>query len=71
MNFDSGVKSYIVGKAEVINYFPVNERGEADISCRQCRFFRISSRSCALNNEVVAYPEKYVGAACPLKNETI
>lgn len=65
-NFDSGVASYVHTQAVVEVSFPVDFRGVADISCNQCPFLRRQSRSCALNNAVVAYPEKYVGNECPL-----
>lgn len=65
--FDSGVKEYVTGMATVVNFFPVNWKGDADISCKQCRFFRTTSRSCALNDEVCEYPDKFVGSKCPLE----
>ena len=64
--FDSGVKGYVTGKATVYVHFPISWKGERDISCKQCKFFRVTSRSCALNDAVCAYPEKYVGDECPL-----
>jgi hypothetical protein len=66
-DFDSGVTNYIHGQAIVDVYFPVDAKGNADVCCRQCYYFRTSSNSCALNGEVCAYPNKYVGANCPLK----
>jgi hypothetical protein len=42
-------------------------RGNPDICCRQCYYFRTSSSSCALNGEICQYPNKYVGASCPLE----
>lgn len=65
-NFDSGVESYIHTQAKVEVFFPVDRRGNADISCNQCFYFRRSYRTCGLNGEVCQYPEKYVGASCPL-----
>lgn len=67
--FDSGVKTYVTGTAIVVNHFPVSWKGEADISCKQCRFFRTTSRTCALNDEVCEYPDKFVGSMCPLKRD--
>ena len=67
--FESGVSSYIVGSATVRVFFPVDRKGVPDICCRQCRFFRQQSRSCALNGEISAYPEHYVGQSCPLEME--
>ena len=66
-NFESGVASYIHAQATVDVYFPVDHRGNADISCEQCYYYRRQSRSCALNGEIVQYPTKYVGSCCPLK----
>ncbi|MGN1100911.1 MAG: hypothetical protein ACI4RG_01880 [Huintestinicola sp.] len=68
-NFDSGVKGYIIGKATVQNAFPVDFRGVADVSCRQCRFYRMSSRKCGLNEDLIPYPDKYIGPECPLEFE--
>ena len=68
--FESGVSSYIKGTATVSVYFPVDRKGAADCSCRQCRFFRQQSRTCALTGEISAYPDHYVGQNCPLTIET-
>ena len=38
--FDSGVSSYVRAKAAVTVNFPVDMRGNADINCTQCFFFR-------------------------------
>lgn len=64
--FSSGVSSYIKAQATVTVFFPVDAKGNADISCSQCYFFRESSKRCGLNWEVCAYPNKYVGDRCPL-----
>lgn len=66
-NFESGVASYIHAQAVVDVFFPVDDKGRADISCSQCYFFKEYSKRCGLNNEVCAYPGKYVGASCPLR----
>ena len=42
-------------------------KGNADISCNQCYFFRRNYNTCGLNGEVCQYPMKYVGGSCPLK----
>lgn len=67
--FDSGVASYIVGTAQVEVAFPVDFRGNPDVRCSQCRYYSITSKRCKLNDEVVHYPEKYIGANCPLNFE--
>lgn len=69
MNFDSGVDRYICGKAEVKVYFPVDRKGNADISCAQCFFYREASRRCSLTWQISEYPTKYVGGHCPLEME--
>ena len=65
--FESGVKSYIKGRALVEVNFPVDLRGNADISCSQCFFFREASKRCGLTGLVSQYPGKYVGDSCPLE----
>lgn len=68
-NFDSGVKGYIKTFATVRVNFPVDYAGRTDISCYQCQFFSRSSCVCQLTKSVVNYPQKYVGADCPLEPE--
>lgn len=65
-NFESGVASYVHARATVDIWFPVDAKGNADISCNQCYYYRRQSRSCALNGEICQYPEKWVGSHCPL-----
>ena len=65
-NFESGVASYVHAQATVDIWFPVDAKGNADISCNQCYYYRRQSRSCALNGEICQYPEKWVGSHCPL-----
>lgn len=67
MTFDSGVSRYITGTATVVARFPVDYRGNADICCDQCRFYR--SRRCGLTDEVSNYPTRYRGDNCPLELE--
>ena len=66
-DFESGVASYIHGQATVDVFFPVDNRGNADICCYQCYYFRRNSQTCGLNGEICQYPSKYVGSNCPLK----
>lgn len=66
-SFESGVASYITGRAVIEVHFPVDFKGNADISCRQCPYFRASYSTCGLNGQVVAYPTKFVGDGCPLE----
>lgn len=65
--FDSGVTDYVYAQVTVNVAFPVDGKGKADVSCRQCPFYRVNSHSCALNNEICEYPDKYVGSHCPLE----
>lgn len=65
-NFDNGVSGYIVGTCSVQVHFPVDSRGKADVCCEQCPYYGRNSRTCQLNKRIVNYPEKYIGAACPL-----
>lgn len=66
-NFESGVASYVKGRATVVVGFPVDFRGNAEIACKHCPFYIRGTQRCALNQEVVNYPDKYVGAECPLE----
>ena len=66
MSFESGVKSYIRATATVEMLFPVDYKGNADISCRQCWYFDRREQECGLNREKCSYPDKFVGAMCPL-----
>ena len=65
-SFESGVASYIKAYAVVEVYFPVDYKGNADISCKQCPYLSSGGRICQLNKKIVAYPEKNVGQECPL-----
>ena len=65
-NFESGVASYIKSYAVVEVYFPVDDKGRADISCKQCPYLSVTSRICQLNKKPIAYPDKFVGQYCPL-----
>lgn len=65
-DFSSGVKRYIKARAVVEVGFPVDWKDNPDISCKQCPFYIRATQRCALNQEIVNYPERYIGAACPL-----
>lgn len=65
-NFDSGVSSYIKGSCIIEVNFPVDHKGNADVSCNQCPYYGRTSKTCQLNKSVVNYPEKYIGVNCPL-----
>lgn len=66
-NFETGIADYIHTQATVDVFFPVDWKGNADICCDQCYYFRRSYKTCGLNGEVCQYPNKFVGASCPLK----
>ena len=66
-NFDNGVAGYVKGRATVTVGFPVDSKGKDDIACKHCGFYIRATQRCALNQEIVNYPEKYVGAKCPLE----
>lgn len=66
-NFESGVASYIKAEAIVKVNFPVDEKGKAEVACKHCPYLSSNERMCQLNKEPVAYPNKYVGDMCPLR----
>ena len=66
-NFDSGVAAYIKAQAIVQVGFPVDYKGRAEIACKHCKFYVKATQRCALNQEIINYPEKYVGVNCPLE----
>lgn len=66
-NFDSGVKGYIKGACTVEVNFPIDIKGNPDVSCKQCPFYRQNYRRCGLNDSIVAFGEKYIGQNCPLQ----
>lgn len=68
-NFESGVKDFVVGTATIQNLFPVDFKGNADISCVQCRYFSRNNGICQITKEITAYPQKHVGTYCPLEME--
>lgn len=66
-NFESGVASYVKAEAIIKVNFPVDEKGRAEIACKHCPYLSSSERMCQLNKEPVAYPNKFVGDMCPLR----
>lgn len=65
--FETGISRYVHATATVDVYFPVDARGVPAICCEQCPYYRVNSRRCGLTDRVCAYPGKYVGAGCPLR----
>lgn len=66
-NFETGVQRYIIARATVENGFPVDWRGNAEIACKHCNFYVKATQRCGLNQQIINYPEKYVGEYCPLR----
>lgn len=65
--FESGVASYIKAEAIIKVNFPVDEKGRAEIACKHCPYLSSNERMCQLNKEPVAYPNRFVGDMCPLR----
>lgn len=65
-NFDSGVKSFIVGECKIKVNFPVNWKDVASVCCMQCPYLSSNERMCQLNKMPVQYPQNYIGYDCPL-----
>ena len=66
-NFDTGVKRYIKARATLEVGFPVDWKDNAEIACKHCPFYVRATQRCGLNQELINYPEKYVGEYCPLE----
>lgn len=66
-NFENGVARYIKGRVTLTVGFPVDFRGNAEIACKHCKFYVRATQRCALNQEMINFPEKYVGVNCPLE----
>ena len=66
-NFETGVASYIFGRATVTVGFPVDFRGNAEIACKHCNFYVKATQRCGLTQQIVNFPERYVGECCPLE----
>ena len=66
-SFDSGVQDYIVAEATIRTAFPISSKGVPFIACRFCDAFNTVTKRCILTQEVVPFPDNYVGRQCPLK----
>lgn len=66
-NFDTGVSRYIKTQAVVSQSFPVDWRGSVEIACKHCNYFDRAKQRCWLTQQVVNFPDKYVGECCPLE----
>ena len=69
-NFDSGVMKYIKTYAVVETSFPVDWKGNAEIACKHCNYFVRATCRCGLTQQIVNFPDKYVGDTCPLQEVT-
>ncbi len=65
--FETGISGYVRATYTAEVYFPIDERGNAQINCMQCYYFNTNTNRCRLNGEVCAFPNKYVGGNCPLE----
>lgn len=65
--FESGVKGYVHGVAVVNVFFPIDMQGKKHKNCFQCQFFSRNNGVCQLTKDVVAFPQHYIGANCPLE----
>ena len=66
-NFETGVKAYVKARATVEVFFPIDWRGSVEIACKHCPFYVKATQRCGLNQEVVNFPDRYVGRECPLE----
>lgn len=69
-NFDSGIARYIETQATVKTFFPVDWKGNVEISCKHCNYFVRATQRCGLTQQIVNYPDRYVGDCCPLEEVT-
>lgn len=69
-DFSDGVKEYIEAEGKIRNFFPVDWKGNKDISCFQCGFFNRNSGLCLITKEVTPYPQKFTGRICPFNEAT-
>ena len=69
-DFDTGVMKYIKAVAVVETGFPVDWKGNAEIACKHCNFFVRATQRCGLTQQIVNFPEKYIGECCPLQEVT-
>ena len=65
-DFSSGVKRYIKAQAVVEVNFPVDWRDRAEIACKHCQFYVRATQRCGLNQQIVNYPDNFIGYDCPL-----
>ena len=66
-SFETGVMKYIKARAVVETGFPVDWRGNAEIACKHCNYFVRATQRCGLTQQIVNFPERYIGDCCPLQ----
>lgn len=69
MSLESGVAGYVKTFAVIEVNFPIDYKGREYMACIYCPYLSANQRTCQLNHEPVAFPERYVGASCPLSEE--
>lgn len=69
MSLESGVAGYVKTSAIIKVNFPIDHKGREYIACIYCPYLSANQRTCQLNKEPVAFPDRYVGDYCPLKRE--
>lgn len=67
--FENGIKEYVVGECKIEVNFPVGFDGKRHIACRFCPYLSSNERMCQINKEPVAFPDKFVGGRCPLREK--
>ena len=66
-NFESGIARYIKTRAIVEVNFPVDFKGREEIACKHCQFYVRATQRCGLNQQVVNFPDHFIGYDCPLE----
>ena len=65
--FDNGIQDYIIAECTVRVAFPIDKKGQPDISCKHCNYFVRATQRCGLTQTIVNYPDHFVGVDCPMK----
>lgn len=65
--FENGIGRYVHTQTTVDVYFPVDEKGNVYDKCTFCPLYNAHTRRCMQTQEILAFPDKYVGYYCKLK----
>ena len=65
--FDDGIKRYIKAQVTLEVGFPVSWKDVPAIAWKHCPFYVRATKRCGLNQEIVNYPDNFVGHNCPLE----